>query len=59
MKMGRRRGNAPIYPLNGRNQEVKSVIRYSKATALWILENVSTCYVKIARGLIRPASDPV
>jgi hypothetical protein len=53
------KGEHTDYPVNSRNQGVKSVIRNSRATALWILENVSTCYVKIARGLTWLASDPV
>ena len=56
-----RKGERTNYPENGRNQGVKSVIMNinSRATALWILENVSTCHVKIARGLTWLASDPV
>jgi len=40
---GKEKGERTNYPENGRNQGVKSVIRHSKATALWILENVSRC----------------
>ena len=52
-------GERTDYQENGRNRGVKSVIRYSRVMALRILENVSTCYVKIARGLTWLASDPV